>query len=81
MRLRRKGYGVSKGIPTLVLAVSGIDDAASVAVFGILISVIFPSNSLTMTIVSVCYIISFVVFYSAFSKCLIFVDTCDCHYI
>lgn len=53
MRLRRKGYGVSKGIPTLVLAVSGIDDAASVAVFGILISVIFPSNSLTMTIVSV----------------------------
>ncbi|XP_026326441.1 sodium/hydrogen exchanger 9B1-like isoform X2 [Hyposmocoma kahamanoa] len=52
MRLRRKGYGVSKGIPTLVLAVSGIDDAASVAVFGILISVIFPSNSLTMTIVS-----------------------------
>lgn len=64
MRLRRKGYGVSKGIPTLVLAVSGIDDAASVAVFGILISVIFPSNSLTMTIVSVCtcYIISFIVF-------------------
>ncbi|XP_048484466.1 sodium/hydrogen exchanger 9B2 isoform X3 [Plutella xylostella] len=50
-RLRGKGYGVSKGIPTLVLAVSGIDDAASVAVFGIVSSLMFSSTSLTMNII------------------------------
>ncbi|XP_023955193.1 sodium/hydrogen exchanger 9B2 isoform X1 [Bicyclus anynana] len=50
-RLREKGYGVSKGIPTLVLAVSGIDDAASVAVFGIVVSIMFSSSSLTMNII------------------------------
>lgn len=31
-RLRTKGYGVAKGIPTLIVAISGIDDAASVAI-------------------------------------------------
>ncbi|XP_026322651.1 sodium/hydrogen exchanger 9B2-like isoform X2 [Hyposmocoma kahamanoa] len=50
-RLRGKGYGVSKGIPTLVLAVSGIDDAASVAVFGIVSAIMFATSSLTMNIV------------------------------
>ncbi|CAH0700695.1 unnamed protein product [Spodoptera exigua] len=50
-RLREKGYGVSKGIPTLVLAVSGVDDAASVAVFGIVSSIMFSSASLTMNVI------------------------------
>ncbi|XP_047544389.1 sodium/hydrogen exchanger 9B2-like isoform X2 [Vanessa atalanta] len=50
-RLREKGYGVSKGIPTLVLAVSGIDDAASVAIFGIVSSIMFSSASLTTNII------------------------------
>ncbi|KAM3959027.1 sodium/hydrogen exchanger 9B2 [Aphomia sociella] len=50
-RLRSKGYGVSKGIPTLVLAVSGIDDAASVAVFGIVTGIMFSASSITMNIV------------------------------
>ncbi|XP_045458955.1 sodium/hydrogen exchanger 9B2-like [Melitaea cinxia] len=50
-RLREKGYGVSKGIPTLVLAVSGIDDAASVAVFGIISSIMFSTSSLTTNII------------------------------
>ncbi|XP_063838819.1 sodium/hydrogen exchanger 9B2-like isoform X5 [Ostrinia nubilalis] len=50
-RLRGKGYGVSKGIPTLVLAVSGIDDAASVAIFGIVSSLMFSTSSLTMNII------------------------------
>ncbi|XP_073941623.1 sodium/hydrogen exchanger 9B1-like isoform X2 [Choristoneura fumiferana] len=50
-RLRAKGYGVSKGIPTLVLAVSGVDDAASVAVFGIVSSIMFSSSSMTMNII------------------------------
>lgn len=46
-RLRTKGYGVTKGIPTLIVAISGIDDAASVAIFGILASIIFGTGGLS----------------------------------
>ncbi|XP_063236365.1 sodium/hydrogen exchanger 9B2-like [Bacillus rossius redtenbacheri] len=49
-RLRMKGYGVSKGIPTLIIAVSGIDDATSVAAFGIISSIMFTSESLVFQI-------------------------------
>lgn len=49
-RLRTKGYGVAKGIPTLIIAVAGIDDAASVAIFGIISSVMFGSGSLAYQI-------------------------------
>lgn len=49
-RLRSKGYGVAKGIPTLIIAVAGIDDAASVAGFGIIHSIIFSHDSLTSQI-------------------------------
>ncbi|XP_034951609.1 sodium/hydrogen exchanger 9B2 [Chelonus insularis] len=45
-RLRSKGYGVAKGIPTLIIAISGIDDAVSVAIFGIIKSVMFSHDSL-----------------------------------
>ncbi|XP_077261569.1 na[+]/H[+] hydrogen antiporter 1 isoform X1 [Temnothorax americanus] len=45
-RLRSKGYGVAKGIPTLIIAVAGIDDAASVAVYGIVKSVMFSHDAL-----------------------------------
>lgn len=57
-RLRGKGYGVSKGIPTLVLAVAGIDDAASVAVFGIVSAIMFATSSLTMNIIQVSTIVN-----------------------
>ncbi|XP_073987063.1 na[+]/H[+] hydrogen antiporter 1 isoform X2 [Rhodnius prolixus] len=50
LRLRNKGYGVAKGIPTLIIAVSGIDDASSVAAFGIIHGVMFSSNSLAYEI-------------------------------
>lgn len=45
-RLRAKGYGVAKGIPTLIIAVSGIDDAASVAIHGIVKSIMFSHDQL-----------------------------------
>ena len=45
-RLRAKGYGVAKGIPTLIIAVSGIDDAASVAIHGIVKSIMFSHDAL-----------------------------------
>ncbi|VEN37226.1 unnamed protein product [Callosobruchus maculatus] len=50
-RLRSKGYGVAKGIPTLIIAVAGIDDAVSVAVFGIIKSIMFSPSSLTSVII------------------------------
>ncbi|CAG9771290.1 unnamed protein product [Ceutorhynchus assimilis] len=49
-RMRTKGYGVAKGIPTLIIAIAGIDDAVSVAVFGIIKSIMF-SNSGVMQII------------------------------
>lgn len=45
-RLRAKGYGITKGIPTMIIAVSGIDDAASAAIFSIMKSIIFSPKSL-----------------------------------
>ncbi|XP_015610282.1 sodium/hydrogen exchanger 9B2 [Cephus cinctus] len=45
-RLRNKGYGVAKGIPTLIIAVAGIDDAASVAIHGIIQSIMFSDDAL-----------------------------------
>ncbi|KAI5737038.1 hypothetical protein M8J76_009530 [Diaphorina citri] len=50
-KLRSKGYGVAKGIPTLVIAVSGMGDATSVAIFGIVHSFMFSEDSLLYNIV------------------------------
>ncbi|KDR15092.1 sodium/hydrogen exchanger 9B2 [Zootermopsis nevadensis] len=50
-RLRQKGYGMAKGIPTLIIAVSGIDDATSVAIFGIIHSIMFTSDTLVFQII------------------------------
>ncbi|KAL3283132.1 hypothetical protein HHI36_006288 [Cryptolaemus montrouzieri] len=51
-RLRTKGYGVAKGIPTLIIAVAGICDAMSVAIFGIGKSIMFSDDSITSQILS-----------------------------
>lgn len=49
-RLRTKGYGVAKGIPTLIVAVAGIDDAASVAIFGIIATIVFSADDVAYQI-------------------------------
>lgn len=49
-RLRSQGFGVAKGIPTLIIAIAGIDDAVSVAVFGIIEGAMFSVGSLTSVI-------------------------------
>lgn len=71
-RLRTKGYGVAKGIPTLIIAVAGIDDAASVAGFGIIASIMFGTASLSYQIsqAPVCIIggLAFGVVWGYFSK-------------
>ncbi|XP_056648034.1 sodium/hydrogen exchanger 9B2-like [Diorhabda sublineata] len=50
-RLRSKGYGVVKGIPTLIIAVASIDDALSVAIFGVVLGIIFNGSSITEGVV------------------------------
>ncbi|KAJ8915606.1 hypothetical protein NQ315_003390 [Exocentrus adspersus] len=50
-RLRTRGYGVAKGIPTLIIAIAGIDDAISVAIFGIVKSIMFSNSSITSLII------------------------------
>lgn len=51
MKLRGKGYGVAKGIPTLVIAISGMDDASSVAAFGIIQSLMFSESMVSNILV------------------------------
>ncbi|XP_069356301.1 sodium/hydrogen exchanger 9B2-like isoform X3 [Maniola hyperantus] len=50
-RLRDEGYGVSKGIPTLLLAAAAIDDSVSVAVFAIILNAMFSTGSVTFNII------------------------------
>lgn len=49
-RVRAKNYGVAKGIPTLIIAVASIGDSTSVAVFGIMKSIMFSDPSVTSVI-------------------------------
>lgn len=42
--LRERGFGVAKGVPTLVLAVTGIEDAAAISAFGVIVSVMFSAG-------------------------------------
>ncbi|XP_069677271.1 sodium/hydrogen exchanger 9B2-like [Periplaneta americana] len=48
--LQARGYGRSKGIPTLVIAAASFDDIISISAFGIMLSVIYSTGSMTMTI-------------------------------
>lgn len=52
-RLRDVGYGVSKGIPTIVVAAAAVDDSISVAIFAIILNAMFSSGSATFNIIKV----------------------------
>lgn len=71
-RLRTKGYGVAKGIPTLIVAVAGVDDAASVAGFGIITSIMFGTGSVAYQVsqAPVCIVggLAFGVLWGLFSR-------------
>ncbi|KAK9510603.1 hypothetical protein O3M35_005349 [Rhynocoris fuscipes] len=52
LSLKEQGYGEDKGIGTLVLAASSIDDICSISVFGIFFSALFSKDEgLTMAII------------------------------
>ncbi|GFY60752.1 hypothetical protein TNIN_92691 [Trichonephila inaurata madagascariensis] len=46
-----KGYGVKKGIPTLIIAACSLDDILGIACFTICFSIAFSTENLTWTIV------------------------------
>jgi len=43
--LSEKGYGVDKGIPTLVIAASSIDDVIAITGFGVVLGITFSTGS------------------------------------
>jgi len=47
-RLKRLGYGEEKGINTLLIAASSLDDAVSISAFGILLGVLFSNGMYTL---------------------------------
>nr|XP_021182271.2 sodium/hydrogen exchanger 9B2 isoform X1 [Helicoverpa armigera]XP_021182272.2 sodium/hydrogen exchanger 9B2 isoform X1 [Helicoverpa armigera] len=50
-RLRDVGYGVAKGIPTIVVAAAAVDDSISVAIFAIILNAMFSTGSATFNII------------------------------
>ncbi|XP_071453538.1 sodium/hydrogen exchanger 9B2-like [Hetaerina americana] len=45
LALEEKNYGKTKGIPTLIIAASSIDDILAITVFGVISAIIFSSGS------------------------------------
>ncbi|KAA0201437.1 Na+/H+ antiporter, 3-like [Hyalella azteca] len=46
-RLSQQGYGVDKGIPTLVIAAATLDDVLAISGFGLMLGMTFSEGSLT----------------------------------
>ena len=44
--LNEKGYGRSKGISTLVIAASGLDDVIAITLFGVFLSMVSSTGKL-----------------------------------
>ncbi|XP_035705834.1 sodium/hydrogen exchanger 9B2 isoform X2 [Folsomia candida] len=48
--LKEQGYGVEKGIPTIILAAASLDNIVAIALFGVCIGFTFSTKSLALTI-------------------------------
>jgi hypothetical protein len=51
LELQEKGYGEDKGISTLVIAASSIDDIAAISGFGVVLGLIFSNGNNKFTLV------------------------------
>lgn len=51
LSLSERGYGIDKGIPTLVIAASSIDDVLAISGFGIMLGISFSKGNLAVTII------------------------------
>jgi len=45
IELKEQGYGVDKGIPTLVIAASSVDDVLAISAFTIILGITFKPNA------------------------------------
>ncbi|XP_062598596.1 sodium/hydrogen exchanger 9B2-like [Saccostrea cucullata] len=50
LNLAERGYGLDKGIPTLVIAAASIDDVVCISGFGIALGIAFSTGDLALTI-------------------------------
>ncbi|XP_005112307.1 sodium/hydrogen exchanger 9B2 isoform X2 [Aplysia californica] len=50
LSLSERGYGVDKGIPTLVIAAASIDDVLAITGFGVLLGISFSSGNIVWTL-------------------------------
>ena len=50
LQLQQQGYGVAKGIPTLVIAAASVDDVLAISGFGVLLGMNFSQGSLVWQI-------------------------------
>ena len=50
LKLQRGGYGVAKGIPTMVLAAASLDDVVAISGFGAFLGIAFAEGSLLLNI-------------------------------
>ncbi|GFS30330.1 hypothetical protein NPIL_731 [Nephila pilipes] len=50
LKLQKKGIGVTNGVPTMVIAVAGIDDVLALTAFEVLLGITFSTGSLGWTI-------------------------------
>lgn len=44
LSLQERGYGVNKGIPTLVIAAASVDDVLAITGFGVVLSIAFSTG-------------------------------------
>ncbi|KAL8579402.1 hypothetical protein ACOMHN_026767 [Nucella lapillus] len=51
LSLSERGYGLNKGVPTLVIAAASIDDVLAITGFGVLIGIAFSTGDLTWNII------------------------------
>lgn len=45
INLRNQGYGVEKGIPSIVIAASSLDDVLAISLFGLFLGISFGGES------------------------------------
>ncbi|XP_071952954.1 sodium/hydrogen exchanger 9B2-like [Antedon mediterranea] len=48
--LQERGFGLVKGIPTLIIASASIDNVFAISVFGVLLATVFSSSNMAFTI-------------------------------
>ncbi|XP_064601506.1 sodium/hydrogen exchanger 9B2-like [Liolophura sinensis] len=50
LSLQERGYGMDKGIPTLVIAAASVDDVLAITGFGVVLAIAFSTGDLVLTI-------------------------------